>query len=337
MSVHDQLTPTEEMFLRFRVFGVALLLVAHLLSRIRPGYLASAGTIIIVGGLAHGDDRWTAKKAMALDEKGLEVLGQLETQDLMVRQMNSSHPFAFTGRARTIDLPVAPTEAERKRAMQPVLARLSWKPRRPVEQVVDFAALRKEKTASKKRPSTPAAPSIVLSPKAEALLVDLTTPQYLFDFLEARWRRLHVSSGGQKSRTKKEPIRVGLAKEAEIFLTSNYGKLLYATDAGWAHRNKTNPLPGRGRELHRLCIGAGCRWAKKNGYSYAVEAEIGQHRKRIDLLLRDKLGLETIGMECGLSSAAQELKNAIDDFAQPGGVDRLIIACRDLLCDAVSR
>ena len=56
MVQKEKLSPTEEMFLRQRPFGVGIVTITHIPEKIRQGYLASAATLVVCGGLSTGEE-----------------------------------------------------------------------------------------------------------------------------------------------------------------------------------------------------------------------------------------------------------------------------------------
>ena len=140
--------------------------------------------------------------------------------------------------------------------------------------------------------------------------------------LEARWKQLGIVSGAQKKRILDELGGQGLLRldqRGRYKVPALYPEAYEALD--------TTPVKGKGTggPTHQEIVRRLAERLRKRGFDVRIEVEIGPRHKRIDLLA---LGKVRLGVEVGLSSVAQEVKNLDEDFAS-GALDYVLVVCRD--------
>ncbi len=169
-------------------------------------------------------------------------------------------------------------------------------------------------------PDSTASP--VLSTEAEAFLrhvVVLTHPKFT---LEDHWAALGVTSSSKKQHVLKELRRHGLIRLER----KGRQKVVHLYVKAYELLGISAPKgEGVGGTTHRQVVNRLAVILRKRKYEVHIEEEIGPDRKRVDILA---LGKQRIGVEVGLSSMNQELKNLRDDLAS-GVLDMILFVSTD--------
>lgn len=163
------------------------------------------------------------------------------------------------------------------------------------------------KTKHYEKSSEPFSPRLSL--QAEAFLRHAVLPGHETFNLESRWEALGIKSGSIKERILNELHRQGymrLERKGKVQIPHLYAKT-------WEYLG-CKPFTGEGvgGTTHRTIIKQVARLFAKRGYTVRVEQEIGEHRKRVDLVCYGKHRI--LGIEVGLSDPRQEIKNLRDDL-----------------------
>ena len=162
----------------------------------------------------------------------------------------------------------------------------------------------------------------VLGREAEAFLRDAAAFTHEGSTLEEHFSRVHITSGSIKKRVIQELTGLGLIRLEH----KGRSKRVYLYEKAWDYLGMTSPKGyGEGGITHRQCVAKVADLFKKKGFDVRVECPIGPHKKRVDILA---LGEQRIGIEVGLSSVVQEVKNIEEDLAS-GALDMVVFIAVD--------
>jgi hypothetical protein len=159
----------------------------------------------------------------------------------------------------------------------------------------------------------------ILSREAEAFLRDAAAFIHMGSSLEEHFTRAGITSGSVKKRVIQELVSRGLIRLEH----KGRSKQVHLYGTAWEYLGMEPPAGrGAGGSTHRHCIEHVARLFRARGYDVRVECPVGPRKKRVDLLA---LGKKRIGIEIGLSSPAQELRNIEEDLAS--GVLDMVVFC----------
>lgn len=136
-----------------------------------------------------------------------------------------------------------------------------------------------------------------------------------------------ISSGSQKIKIKKYLINKGWYKEHRLQKGRNKVVILEPLSSAYKVCNvPERSFPSKGGYLHQFCCHRILNHYKQKDYQFKIEYFLSNN-KAVDLVLqKDK---ELIFIEIGISSAQNELENAVKNLSTELIPSSLIMACRD--------
>lgn len=158
-----------------------------------------------------------------------------------------------------------------------------------------------------------------ISPNAERLLrqVALNIGRPLQ--LEDHWKSIGVESGSIKNAVLDELRSRGLIRLER----KGRSKRIHLYAAAWDLLGMTPPKGlGSGGATHKECVQQVAQLFKNRGYEVRIEQALGASKKRVDIFA---LGKQRVGIEVGLTSPAQEVKNIREDL-ESGSLDVVLLA-----------
>ncbi|MCB9852827.1 MAG: hypothetical protein H6819_07005 [Phycisphaerales bacterium] len=328
-EAENGVAPLAMQLLRGRESGVGFIVVPHLLPDTSRAVLASAKTMIVVGGLTDVMSIDIAANMMNLPPKAKTMIPRLGRGQGLVREVGlCDYTDAFLV---DFDKPKlskgAIDEATRRRLMLTKLAALRTQPSRPL---TDYPTIMAElnipwnspKPASTAKNTT----SQSLSQEEIDLLQDCA--RHRDDWMKERRSRLNVRDYKRMQKNAQSLEAAGLVRVHDIRLGRANYTFIEVMDAGWKMLGWARPphYLGHGGLVHTVLIARVARHlASKKWTNVQTEFQVGPCRHAVDVYGRSPKAVPT-AFEITLSKS-NVVSNALKTLSNNGGIRELIFLC----------
>jgi hypothetical protein len=322
------IAPLASQLLRARETGVGFIVVPHLLPDTSRAVLATAKSMLVVGGLSDVASIDIAAQMMNLPLKAKTMIPRLGRGQALAREVGLG---AYTD-AFLVDLDppalakdVVP-EPVRQRRMTPKLSGLPTTPSKPL---TDYPSIMAELNAPWTSPSAPASPAAAGQPLTSGqrdLLFDCA--RYRDAWMKERRARLNIPDYKVLQGLAQALEAQGLVLQHTIRLGKTNYTLLEVTDRGWQTLGQNKPAHyiGHGGLVHTVLLSRVARYlTSQNWANVQTEYPVGPRRHAVDVYGRSPAGTVT-AFEITLSTS-NVVSNALHTLAPPRVIQELIFLC----------
>jgi hypothetical protein len=322
------IAPLASQLLRGREAGIGFIVVPHLLPDTSRAVLATAKSMLVVGGLSDVASIDIAAHMMNLPPRAKTMIPRLGRGQALAREVGLG---AYTD-AFLVDLdpPVlakdAVSEPVRQRMMAPKLAGLPMTPSKPL---TDCPSIMAELHAPWSRPPPATGARSAAQPLTREqtdLLFDCA--RHRDDWMKERRVRLNIRDYKILQGLAQALEARGLVVQHTIRLGRTTYGLIEVTDRGWQILGQTKPAHyiGHGSLVHTVLISRFARYlTSQNWANVQTEFPVGPTRHAVDAFGRSPNGVPT-AFEITLSTS-NVVSNALRALASPTVVQQLIFLC----------
>ncbi len=316
--------------LKGRESCVGFIIVAHLLTHISRAVLASAKTVILVGGLGDASNIEIAANMMNLPYMAKTMIPRLGRGQAIVREIGKGCQYTDAFLVDIDPPPIAKDAVDEPTRRQLMAAKLARFPATPSKPLTDYPSVMAELHPGK----TPPQPSAASASGGQGTSQDemnvlQDAARYPDDFMKERQARLRVKD----YKVFQKWCDALQLKQLVVIHEERIGKATYTfievSDAGWQALRQPKPAHyvGHGSFLHTVYSSRVAAHLKKNGWSHVrTEHPVGPSAHAIDIFGVSPQGVQT-GFEITLSTS-NVCTNALKSLAGAGGVQQLVFLCR---------